>query len=491
MKHKRYHTLQGKLMLLVSMIVLTSLLFFFGNFYTNSILSREYTMLIEQNQLMPQYTKALAEYYSALQKYSNMSRDSRAMEEYTAGEEKLVTIAADLYQAFPDPYLENLFYLSENLSGQGRLIITETKNKNQEAVRQAYEEFSWAYSLLNKYILYVQQSIDRMSVREISCIGSRQTEIQRNILLSFCSVIILLAFLCFVRIRNIVRPILHLTEMANLVMQNVWELPQWNHRQNDETGILVHSFYHMVHTIREQIDLLKWQQRLEIERKEANEKKLQLEYRNVQLELKALQNQINPHFLFNCINMIAKQAYLEEASCTQHITEAIARYLRSVLDQEMEIVTIERELQQIQNYLDIQMIRFGSRFQYQLNCEAECLSLYVPFMILQPLVENIFKHGIDCCVREIQLSCNIKRQKDSVIIYVEDNGPGMSEEQVDELRHMAESISAEVQTNGIGLINVFRRMQLYFQDQVEIFVESTPYTSTVIGFCIPETGLRM
>lgn len=317
-----------------------------------------------------------------------------------------------------------------------------------------------------------------------------QSESQSIMLLVFSSVIALLGVLSFLRIRNIVRPIVHLTEMANLVMQNIWDLPQWHGTQKDETGVLMDSFYHMVETIKRQIEWLKQQQKIELERKEENEKRLQLEYRNVQLELKSLQNQINPHFLFNCMNMIMKQAYMEKASQTQHITEAIARYLRSVLDQEGEIVTIHQELQQIKNYLDIQELRFGSRFRYQLNCDSQCRSLNVPFMILQPLVENTVTHGVDCCARGIQLCCHIEKEGESVLIYVEDDGPGMTEEKVRELRTMAQSVSDEIQTTGIGLINVFRRMQLYFHGQVEIFIESTPYTKTVIGFRIPQSGLN-
>ena len=85
---------------------------------------------------------------------------------------------------------------------------------------------------------------------------------------------------------------------------------------------------------------------------------------------------------------------------------------------------------------------------------------------------------------------DIEKEGESVLIYVEDDGPGMTEEKVRELRTMAQSVSDEIQTTGIGLINVFRRMQLYFHGQVEIFIESTPYTKTVIGFRIPQSGLN-
>lgn len=490
MKGKKFHTLQAKLTLLVSMIILTSLIFSFGNFYLSGVINREYTTLIEQNHLMSRYTNALTEYGSALQQYSNMPDNSQCEEEYTKSSEELMQSAGKIYEAFPDPYVENLIYLSENLSGQGRLIMDKRKSGETQEAQQAYQDFSYMNTLLNKYTIYAQQSIERLSVQNMKEVGERQAESQRMMLIAFCSVIILLGALAFLRIRNIVWPIVHLTEMANLVMQNIWDLPRWYGTQKDETGVLVDSFYHMVETIKKQIERLKQQQKIELERKEANEKRLQLEYRNVQLELKSLQNQINPHFLFNCMNMIAKQAYMEKASQTQHITEAIARYLRSVLDQEGEIVTIQQELQQIKNYLDIQELRFGSRFRYQLNCDPQCHSLYVPFMIMQPLVENTVTHGADCCARGIQLCCHIKKEGDSVLIYVEDDGPGMTEEKVRELRTVAQSVSQEAQTTGIGLINVFRRMQLYFHEQVEIFIESTPYTKTVIGFRIPQSGLN-
>ena len=490
MKDKKFHTLQAKLTLLVGMIVMMSLIFFFGNFHLADVINREYATLIEQNHLMSRYTNALTKYGSALQQYSNMPDDSKCEDEYIESSEELMQSARKIYEAFPDPYVENLIYLSENLSEQGMLILNKTKSDEVQEAQQAYQDFSYMNTLLNEYTIYAQQSIDRLSVQNMKGVRERQSESQSIMLLVFSSVIALLGVLSFLRIRNIVRPIVHLTEMANLVMQNIWDLPQWHGTQKDETGVLMDSFYHMVETIKRQIEWLKQQQKIELERKEENEKRLQLEYRNVQLELKSLQNQINPHFLFNCMNMIMKQAYMEKASQTQHITEAIARYLRSVLDQEGEIVTIHQELQQIKNYLDIQELRFGSRFRYQLNCDSQCRSLNVPFMILQPLVENTVTHGVDCCARGIQLCCHIEKEGESVLIYVEDDGPGMTEEKVRELRTMAQSVSDEIQTTGIGLINVFRRMQLYFHGQVEIFIESTPYTKTVIGFRIPQSGLN-
>ena len=96
MKGKKFHTLQAKLTLLVSMIILTSLIFSFGNFYLSGVINREYTTLIEQNHLMSRYTNALTEYGSALQQYSNMPDNSQCEEEYTKSSEELMQSAGKI-----------------------------------------------------------------------------------------------------------------------------------------------------------------------------------------------------------------------------------------------------------------------------------------------------------------------------------------------------------------------------------------------------------
>lgn len=480
------HTLQGKLTLLVGLLMMTSLCFFFGNYELADRMNQKYVALVDQNQLVSLYAKTLLDCRDTLTAYSKSIDGENAVRNYRENVQELVRIAAILSEDFSDPYIENLSYLSSSFIAQGNRVIAETEKLNIAGAREAYLDFSADYDLLNKYMFYVQQSAAGETNQKIDEITAQQIKSFRVLLLVFCFIAVLLFILSYVGIRRMVQPIKHLTEMACLVMQNVWDLPQWDSPSQDETGILLTSFYHMVQTIREQIERLKQQQRIEMQQKEEERKKLQLEYRNVQLELKALQNQVNPHFLFNCLNMIAKQAYIEEAPQTQHTTEAIARYLRSVLDQTNDVVTIEKEMQGVQNYLDIQTLRFGDRFQYDLSCDPQCKAFRVPFMILQPLVENTFTHGIDNCTREIRLSCKAEVRENGVFISVEDNGPGMEPEKLLQLRSMVKDRSQENTAAGIGLINVFRRLQLYFNGRVDICIESMPYVRTAIGFFIPD-----
>ena len=139
MKDKKFHTLQAKLTLLVGMIVMISLIFFFGNFHLEDVINREYATLIEQNYLMSRYTNALTKYGSDLQQYSNMLGDSKCEDEYIESSEELMQSARKIYEAFPDPYVENLIYLSENLSEQGMLILNKTKSGEVQEAQQEFE----------------------------------------------------------------------------------------------------------------------------------------------------------------------------------------------------------------------------------------------------------------------------------------------------------------------------------------------------------------
>ncbi len=485
MKHRLISTLQGKLTLLVSLLILTLTCFFFGNYVLEKKTSQSYIQLVDHHQFVSQYSKTLVECRDALIMYTNSSDDAKSIQYYEENSEELKNLAVKLFEAFPDPYVENLIYLSETLMEQGKNVIENTQEKDMEAARESYSTFNENYGLLDQYMLYAEKAIGNVSAQQIHEINIKQGKNFRTMLFIFCGIAVCLIVLSYIGIRQMIRPMKHLTEMAHLVIQNIWDLPKWEHPCHDETGILLNSFYHMVQMIRQQMEKLEEQRKLELQRKEEEEKKLQLEYRNVQLELKVLQNQVNPHFLFNCLNMIAKQAYIEDAVKTQHTTEAIARYLRSVLDQTNEIVTIEKEMEGVQNYLNLQSMRFGDRFEYEFHCDSKCLALPIPFMIFQPLVENTFTHGIDICAKCIHLSCSVQIKEDHVWLYVTDDGPGMSERQVQHLKEIWKDSRQDGKRGGIGLLNVFRRLQLHFCGKVDVYIESTPYVKTMIGFSIP------
>lgn len=226
MENKRIYTLQGKLTLLMFLLVLTLLTFFFGNYYLANRMNQRYRELVDQHQLITLYSKSLVECRDALMVYSNSTDDGDAAEKYRKSSEALSDVASQLFEAFPDPYIENLSYLSEELINQGDCVITETANKNVAVAKEAYSSFKEDYNLIDKYLLYVQQSITGVSTQRIDEISAQQMKSSRIMLAVFCSIAIVLMILAYMRIRRIVRPIRHLTEMARLVMQNVWDLPQ-------------------------------------------------------------------------------------------------------------------------------------------------------------------------------------------------------------------------------------------------------------------------
>ena len=126
MKHRLISTLQGKLTLLVSLLILTLTCFFFGNYVLEKKTSQSYIQLVDHHQFVSQYSKTLVECRDALIMYTNSSDDAKSIQYYEENSEELKNLAVKLFEAFPDPYVENLIYLSETLMEQGKNVIENT-----------------------------------------------------------------------------------------------------------------------------------------------------------------------------------------------------------------------------------------------------------------------------------------------------------------------------------------------------------------------------
>lgn len=216
-----------------------------------------------------------------------------------------------------------------------------------------------------------------------------------------------------------------------------------------------------------------------------------------ELELRSLQNQINPHFLFNTLNTVSKMAYLEEAEQTSRLIEAVAAILRYNLSDFDKASTLREEVRIVQEYFYIQQTRFGERITFDTDIEDECLDIEIPSLILQPLIENAFMHGVESYEENGVISLHIYRQNDRIYVEVIDNGAGMDEPVKRRLLKYVECPDQEdgyeaeklkSHSNGIGVKNVIRRLQLFYQrnDIVEIY--SKPMHGTNFRLTIPEVA---
>lgn len=204
-------------------------------------------------------------------------------------------------------------------------------------------------------------------------------------------------------------------------------------------------------------------------------------------ELKALQSQVNPHFLFNTLNTIARMALLEGATKTQGVVYALADILRSNLRDLDRLRQLKEEVRTIQDYLHIQHMRFSDRIQAFIDIQAGLMDALIPPLILQPLVENAIIHGLEgrASGGEIHLKGRLAENQADMWIEVIDTGTGIPSDQLWEIFQEKKNKLAKGHTTGLGILNVHKRIQHFFGSQYGLTMDSTPGRGTKVSIYLP------
>ncbi len=214
-------------------------------------------------------------------------------------------------------------------------------------------------------------------------------------------------------------------------------------------------------------------------------KQQQLEEALKEAELSALQYQVNPHFLFNSLNTIARVALLEGDKYTEKLVSALARLMRYSLYQVKTTVTLAEEVKTVQDYLMIQEARFQGRISRRVDVEPSILNSKMPCMILQPLVENACQHGLEPCKRGGIVSVQGWMENGQVFLEVSDNGIGMSEELQKNIFKLEIKSEKGGQVSGLGLNNVLKRLQAHFGSDCAWDIQSAINKGTTFQLSFP------
>ncbi len=198
-------------------------------------------------------------------------------------------------------------------------------------------------------------------------------------------------------------------------------------------------------------------------------------------ELNALQAQINPHFLYNTLDSIAWMCEEERTKEAVEMVNALAKLFRISISKGHELISIERELQHATSYLQIQNFRYRNQFTYIIEADEDCLNYLCNKITLQPIIENSIYHGLDRMVDEGEIAIRISQTDKDIIMEVEDNGLGMTEEQCLEILHRESS-----DRTGIGIKNVHDRVQIYFGEEYGLHIESELDEGTKVVIRMPK-----
>ncbi|GGJ57108.1 sensor histidine kinase YesM [Anoxybacillus voinovskiensis] len=272
--------------------------------------------------------------------------------------------------------------------------------------------------------------------------------------------------------RTIVIPIRRLVDAAKKISAGDLETHIPLLDGNDEMGLLGRTFQQMMENLRQLIA--------------KNMEMLEKEKLVSELELKALQSQINPHFLFNTLNVISKLAYIEGAERTSELTISTSNLLRYNLRKLDEPVTLRDEVEHAKEYFSIQKARFRDRITFQLDIDETCLDQVIPCLTLQPLLENAFVHGIEGMEEGAVIQLAIRPRKNYIRITIADNGVGMEEDVRQAiLRSSSYSFSKKGHSTGLGMSNVLRRLQLFYGIEKLVKIHSEPNKGTTIVLTLP------
>lgn len=211
-----------------------------------------------------------------------------------------------------------------------------------------------------------------------------------------------------------------------------------------------------------------------------------------QSQLNALQNQINPHFLYNTLECIRSEALLQDCGSIAEMSHALAAFFRYSISRRENIVTVEDELRNIHNYFFIQQFRFGNRFALEVRDleDGAVMDCLIPKMTMQPVVENCIFHGLEPKASFGHVTITLDRTETLLRIVISDDGVGMAPETLEKMRRsMRDTVPARQNGtshgNGIAMHNVNQRIKLIYGEEYGVQIYSTENVGTDVEILLP------
>ncbi|MEZ0536732.1 sensor histidine kinase [Caldicellulosiruptoraceae bacterium PP1] len=376
-------------------------------------------------------------------------------------------------------YVENIYNIFNNTNAlTEKLIIYKKGNIN---FLNVYLDYSKTIDFINYYLAKLSDYKINHNLAIYKKIQKIITTIKgiNNIIIFIWT--LLATILAFIFAKQLTSPITRLARYSNKVAEGNLDIEMPEYKSNDEIAILYTSFNNMLLKVKDMLKTL--EEKAELERI-INEQKIEfIKYKQAlqEAELKSLQSQINPHFLFNTLNTIIQIAMFENAEKTYDILLKTSSYLRYTVHNINKAVTLMDEIENIKNYMYIHSLRFGDNIELQININDECKKALVPSMILQPIIENSIIHGFSKKSKGI-IKINVFKDDKLMHIEVSDNGVGMDTNTLEKLR-IQEIVSTT--SHGIGIENISKRIEYFYNIKNPLTIISEVDVGTTVLISIP------
>lgn len=451
---------------LVMEIVIAAIVLFLCNWFIYYQVNRtflEMDSIYKSNVSLTKLSEAFDNIHHSVYEYLTV-KNSNTLENYYRCEMEFRGLISGLNEKNIDYSMKllekNIRSMSETYLSITNEAILAKRGRNVEKYRSLYEEADRLYRYIHYYIYDLNSQQFKQNANSYGNLqhGMKYMEVMSSIILMI--VMVVEVFLLILTTKDIVAPLKDLADTSYLVGQGNFHVKVPMTNAKDEIGIVTKAFNKMVDSLEDY--MRKTRESMEKEQ-HMMEQKLLMEAHLKEAQLKYYQSQINPHFLFNSLNVGAQLAMLEDAERTCLFIEKMADFFRYNVKKSSEDATLQEEIEAVNHYIYILNVRFSGDIEYESHIDKRALSYRVPSMILQPLIENAVNHGIRNIEWKGKIWLTVEKRDQTLFISVKDNGVGMTRELIDEVMSgKREEKQGMEESTGIGLNNVKSRLELYY-----------------------------
>lgn len=404
------------------------------------------------------------------------TKSSNKLNDYLIGLSRLEEqISEENIEAFTqnDLMMKNIANLIHQYKTESDLAITFKRQRNVIEYYKHYEKGAKIQTFIFEYIVEMnKQQIETNSLAYIVLI--QQTKILQvvtNVII--VDLIIFSLLIVYLVTSKMIKPINALYHSAEEISSGNFNTEDVIIESDNEYRMLADAFNQMKNNIVKHIDSVRFQLEMETKLKDEQMKNLKMAYLLDNAKLSALQSQINPHFLFNTINTGVQLSVIENATKTGEFLETMSRLFRYNMKMKQDHCTLNDEIGNIKDYYELLRMRFRDRIKFQFDIEESTLTAAMPPMILQPIVENSYIHGLSGLESGGTITITSQVESKYVVIRVKDNGVGMTCDEIDKI------FNGDV-SESIGIKNVRDRLELYFHQPNLFSIESNDGVEVII-----------
>lgn len=476
---KRSSLSNGIKFALIGLIGMTVIIFSFLSYLQKDVFNK-YGEYMDVNSKLGNISVELNDSFSYFSVYMS-GRSQRVAQEYQLSNDKLNENLRDIAPKMQADIDSSIFF--RTLSNMIENYMRESGKLMSEGTLDAagYNDLM----SLNTQIMYINSQENQLSTSYLKYSSETYSTLLRvyeSIALKVYGISIILMLFGAVYAagvtRNIILVIKKLCSYAEKLSNAHWEIPDIEGQKFTELDKLAVTFNQMKTKIRDSIEKLNLEAELEEQYNREQLKNAENERLLKEIQLTVLQSQMNPHFLFNTLNIISRTAMFENAGGTVGLVEATSKILRYSLNSQSGLVDLAEELEMVRCYIMIQKTRFEEQMEFRLHVDEGMAGVKIPPMTIQPLIENAIVHGLKQKAAGGIVEVTVSRKSGYCRVEIEDNGSGIPEGELKEVLSHGNKCS-------LGVYNIKKRLELNFGRRELLQIKSEVGRGTLVTVLIP------